>query len=259
MYLAGTTSSHYFIASGGHQTLIGGGQDAFLVKFSNTGVREWGTFYGGSSDEIGTSCGADDFGNVYLAGFTTSDSSIASGGYQNVYGGGDSDTFLAAFDSSGIGLWSTYYGGPAEDQGLACAIQDSSFVYLAGATRSTSDISYLGHQHAYGGTRDGFLVKFDLTDFHAGIAFPESQNPNFALWPNPFSGGNLNLLSPLTGNATVKLYDAIGRLHNTWNVQLTKGPAPLQLELPKGLANGNYSVLLKVNGLSTFQQITIVQ
>ena len=39
--------------TGAHQTTYGGDYDAFLVKFNSSGVRQWGTYYGGTGDDNG--------------------------------------------------------------------------------------------------------------------------------------------------------------------------------------------------------------
>src|SRR5690606_12750017 len=89
VYLAGRTQSANNIASGGHQNTYGGGQyDAYLVKFNSAGLRQWATYYGGSSTDYGNSCNTDSNGNVYLSGYTNSTTDIASGGHQNTNGGG---------------------------------------------------------------------------------------------------------------------------------------------------------------------------
>lgn len=74
----------------------------FLVKFDSTGVRYCATYYGGPVSCNVVSLGAENGGNVYLAGITDSQSMIASGGYQNTFGGGSFDGFLAKFSSCGI-------------------------------------------------------------------------------------------------------------------------------------------------------------
>ncbi len=162
IYLLGTTTSTSSIAMGGHQNTFGGGNDdAFLVKFNNAGVRQWATYYGGSSNDWGTSCTVDGSDNVYLVGYTESTSEIAAGGHQNTYGGGFRDAFLVKFNSEGIQQWATYYGGSEIDYGFSCAVDGAGNVYLAGESSSTSDISFGGHQNTYGGgDRDAFLVKF---------------------------------------------------------------------------------------------------
>jgi hypothetical protein len=172
VYLAGTTSSTSGIASGGHQNTHGGGSngfyimDAFLVKFNSTGVRQWATYYGGSSVDVSQSCAVDGSGNVYLAGGTNSTGDIASGGHQNTHGGGSNgwyitDAFLVKFNSVGVRQWGTYYGGSSPDGSYSCAVDVSGNTYLAGITESTSGIASGGHQNTTGGSSDAFLVKFN--------------------------------------------------------------------------------------------------
>ncbi len=164
VYLAGFTNSTTGIATGGYQNTYGGGMpDAFLVKFNNSGVRQWATYYGGSGEDYGHYCATDSSGNVYLAGYTESTTRIASGGYQNTYGGGNNDAFLVKFNSIGARLWATYYGGNSNDFALSCVTDRNGNVYLAGYTGSTNGIaSSSGHQNNYGGgTYDAYLAKFN--------------------------------------------------------------------------------------------------
>ena len=168
VYLSGTTNSQNNIASGGFQNTIGGPftGDAFLVKFNSAGSRQWATYYGGSGFEYGNSCAIDAFGNVYLAGTTTSTTNITFGGFQNTFGGpvNTQDAFLVKFNSAGIRQWATYYGGTENDQGQSCVVDANSNVYLAGATQSTTNITFGGFQNTFGGGSslgDAYLVKFN--------------------------------------------------------------------------------------------------
>ena len=171
VYLSGKTESQTGIASGGHQNIFGGGQlDAFLVKFNNSGVRLWSTYYGGYGNEDGISITTDGLGNVYLSGITGSQTGIASGGHQNLYGGGQYDAFLVKFNSSGVRQWGTYYGGVSYDGGRSVATDAAGSVYLAGVTESTSGIASGGHQNTYGGgTSDAFLVKFNQSKINGYV------------------------------------------------------------------------------------------
>src|SRR5690606_30019464 len=119
---------------GGHQNILGGNFDAYLVKFNSVGVRQWATYYGGANSDEGYSCSTDGTGNVYLAGPTTSTSNIASVGHQNTIGGGQYDAFLVKFNSLGVRQWGTYYGGTGDDFGYSCATDNSGNVFLAGKT-----------------------------------------------------------------------------------------------------------------------------
>lgn len=167
-YLTGQTASSANIASSGaHQNVYGtGSSDAFLVKFNSSGIRQWGTYYGGNNTDAGRSITTDAAGNVYLAGQTASAAGIATpGSHQPVYGGNSGDGFLAKFDSNGIRQWATYYGGYQQDNILACVSDLSGNVYVSGEAQSDTGtvIATPGsHQpvHAAPGA-DAFLVKFN--------------------------------------------------------------------------------------------------
>lgn len=163
VYSCGTTTSTSGIATGSaFQTALGGGQDGFLVKFTNTGVRRWGTYYGGSSTDLASFITAENTDKyIYISGTSASTSGISSGGHQNSYGGGAADAYLVKFDSAGTRSWATYYGGSAYDEGLGCRVNAAKEVYLCGTTSSSTNIAYNGVQNSYGGASDAYLVKFD--------------------------------------------------------------------------------------------------
>ena len=165
IYLAGQTASpgnlaqtNGNIALGGHQNTFGGNQDAFLAKFNTNGTRQWGTYYGGTSLEVGYSCIVDGADNVYLAGVTVSSNAIATATAYQTSRGGSSDAFLVKFNSAGARQWGTYYGGSSAETALGCTVDAQNNVYLAGNTESTNNIATTGA--VYGGLRDGLLVKF---------------------------------------------------------------------------------------------------
>jgi Secretion system C-terminal sorting domain/Beta-propeller repeat len=163
IYLSGLTGtgSSSAIASGGFQNTSGGSIDAYLVKFNSSGVRQWGTYYGGSEYDAASSCALDNQGNIYLSGTTVSTSGIAAGGHQNTYGGGNLDAFLVKFNTSGVRQWATYYGGTADDRSLSCAVDNQGNVYVSGNTTSIAGIASGGHQNNNSGGFDAFLVKFN--------------------------------------------------------------------------------------------------
>jgi hypothetical protein len=163
VYLAGYTNSTTGIASGGFQNAYGGGTyDAFLVKFDASGNRLWATYFGYNNNDHAYAIAIDHAGNVYLAGGTSSVSGIASGGFQNTYGGGNYDAFLVKFDASGNRLWATYYGGAGWEEAYGVATDTAGNVFLAGFTNSSGGIASGGFQNSYGGgSYDSFLVKFN--------------------------------------------------------------------------------------------------
>ncbi len=123
----------------------------------------WGTYFGGSGDDQALGMGLDGSGNIYIDGFTSSVSGIATtGAYHTVYGGSTDDAFLAKFNSSGAIQWATYFGGSGDDVAFSIAIDGSGNVYIDGSTGSSSGIATSGvYQTTYGGgAYDAFLAKF---------------------------------------------------------------------------------------------------
>ena len=167
IYIVGETDLTSGIATAGtHQTINGGGSDGFLVKFNPSGVKQWGTYFGGSSAEGGNSCTIDALGNIYMTGMTFSSSGIATAGAHQTANAGFTDAFLVKFNSSGVRQWGTYYGGGGPDDGFSCTTDASGNVYMTGQAQqqmAASGIATPGsHQSAYGGGyNDAFLVKFD--------------------------------------------------------------------------------------------------
>lgn len=155
--------------------VFGGNYDAFLTKFNSNGVRLWGTYYGGTQGEVGKTCSADKYGNVYMAGDVTNYSATYAssiittpGSHQELFGGGYWDAFLVKFDPNGARIWGTYYGGLGEDYANGSACDTTGNIYITGLTKSangTSIATALSHQDAFAGgfAGDAFLVKFSQT------------------------------------------------------------------------------------------------
>jgi hypothetical protein len=166
VYLCGTTFSSTDIASTGAWDVTFGGnanRDAFIVKFNTNGTRVWGTYYGGSGEDYGYSLKIDFQGNIYILGWTTSSTDIASTGAWDI-SRSSADAFLVKFNSSGSRLWGTYYGGGGNDYGQVLNIDYMGNVYIGGYTSSSTDISSSGAWDAsYEGNTDAFLAKFSST------------------------------------------------------------------------------------------------
>jgi gliding motility-associated-like protein len=170
IYVAGQTSppSQAVISTSGvHQSAFGGGSfDAFLLKLTNAGTRQWCTFYGGGAGETYNWVTLDPSGDIYLTGTTTSTNNIATPcAYQQTYAGGAGDAFLARFTANGNRKWGTYYGGTGMEDWQTSSIDMMGNVYMTGYTSSSSGniIATPGsHQSVYGGgSFDGYMVKFD--------------------------------------------------------------------------------------------------
>ncbi len=178
VYIGGVTSSTNLISTAGsHQPnyggSIGGGipygiGDAFVSKFNASGIRQWGTYYGGAGDDGIYYLGVDLGGNIYFSGSTNTSTgtAIASMGcHQSVYGGGTNDAMFGKFDGSGQRLWGTYYGGSGLEEWCCCFVEKgNSNIYFSGITTSSgSNIATpCAYQNNIGGSKDAFLCKFNL-------------------------------------------------------------------------------------------------
>lgn len=163
IFLTGRTlSTNYITTLGTYQTTLGGNGDGYIVKFNSSGVRQWGTYYGGTGDEYSFGVAIDNNGNVFIAGATNSYTNIAStGAHQTIFGGGIFDGFIAKFDSTGAGNWSTYYGGGGEDQISAITTDALGYILVTGWTYSNSGIAVSGvHQTTMAGNCDVLIAKF---------------------------------------------------------------------------------------------------
>ncbi len=166
IFVTGYTGSTAAIAtSGAHQTIHGGGSyDAFITKFDGNGVKQWATYYGGSNHDYGQGIATDASGNIIISGQTYSTTAIAtSGAYQTIHGGGK-DAFIAKFNTNGVRLWASYYGGSGDDEGGAIATDAVGNVSITGFTLSINAIATIGaHQTTVdaGGLYDAFIAKFN--------------------------------------------------------------------------------------------------
>ncbi|HVT88938.1 MAG TPA: SBBP repeat-containing protein [Tepidisphaeraceae bacterium] len=166
------------------QTATNNDVDTFVLKFGPGGVPLWLTFYGGVGVDNGNDIATDSSGNVYIVGNTTSTAlampTTPVPTFDTQYGtngtNGATDAYLAKLNSNGVLVYSTYFGGTANDSATTVAVRHELVnnvfrdrVYFAGVTSSTANIA---SNRVEGGTFDtateGFLAEFDLANLGAG-------------------------------------------------------------------------------------------
>lgn len=101
-----------------------GDSDFYLVKYNNSGARQWNKTWGGSGFDYGYGMAFDSSENIYLAGDTES------------FGAGLQDICLVKYNSLGIFQWNVTWGGNLSDGCEAIALDSSNNIYLAGSTKN---------------------------------------------------------------------------------------------------------------------------
>jgi hypothetical protein len=208
-----TNSTSSISSSGAHQTTLGGGRDAFLVKLNGSGLRQWATYYGGTGTENGNTIAVDSNRNIFLIGNTTSTTNISTTGVHQQSIGGGLDAFLVKFNSQGVRQWATYYGGSGIEEGILLAVDKVGNIFAGGSTNSTTGISTTGtHQSTLAGTYDGYFAKFNTSGVRQWATYYGGNSDDFALGLTLDSSNNIlitgNTISS-TGIATTGAFKTV--------------------------------------------------
>lgn len=165
IYMGGLTHSNAGIATNAtHQIAYGGSSDGFLAKFNENGDLKWSTYYGGTgSDVVRAVTFNDSF--VYIAGQSSSSSSIASlNGAQSIKHG-LINGFTAKFSKNGKLVMGTYIGGNGVDDLRDVKTNTQGSIFVGGLTQSTGMLATNNAAQPFfgGGGFDGFLAKIHDT------------------------------------------------------------------------------------------------
>ncbi|MBL7975884.1 MAG: hypothetical protein JNJ85_13295, partial [Candidatus Kapabacteria bacterium] len=137
--VTGASKSTDLVFAGAQNPNNRGDNDAVIIKFLGTnGNKQYGTFYGGSTTDVGLSVKIDTEGKVVITGTTLSSDFPVNNGPYTVYMG-KKDAFVMRCEPSNFKtIWSTFYGGFEDDYLVALALDDRNNVYLCGDTKSNS-------------------------------------------------------------------------------------------------------------------------
>lgn len=151
---------------------LGTTRDAFLVKYSSSGVAQWLTRVAASGAEVGRGLVLDSTG-VYMVGEFTSGTMTAYNADGTAFGttftrAGSDEAFIVKYTLTGTVSWFTRVSSTALDEGYAIALDSAGGLVVAGSTQGTATTAYNSDGTAFGttitttGLVDGFVVKYSI-------------------------------------------------------------------------------------------------
>jgi hypothetical protein len=167
-YITGSSFSTDFPLANAFQKTIGGGQDAFVARLAPGGsALTFSTYLGGSggtvgNPEAGQGIALDSQGSVYVAGVTPSANFPILSALQPSLDAG-LDAFVTKLSSTGILLYSTYFGGSGIDEANAIAVDSNDRAFVVGYTASTDLPIMGGFQSSNGGDYDAFIAELSAS------------------------------------------------------------------------------------------------
>ena len=156
------------------QGTLTGISNSFILKFTNSGVLVWATYYGGNGDDWANSITTDVTGNLFVTGKTSSTNlptlNPGASAYFKNTNSGSSDCFILKFANSGVRSWGTYYGGSGYDSGFSISTDVTGNVFVSGGTYSLNFPTLNPGSSAYfQGTCAGNIDLFFSSFTNAGI------------------------------------------------------------------------------------------
>jgi len=123
-------------------------------------VLVYSTYFGGTGTvDYANAITVDPAGNAYVTGRTTSTDLLVVGGTTGA-NAGLMDGFILKLDPKGTTvIYSTYFGGSANDEGHSIAIDPAGNAYVTGFTSSPDFPIVNAFQKTRGGSLDAFLLK----------------------------------------------------------------------------------------------------
>ncbi len=160
----------------GFQAAFGGGAtDAFLMKFSASGLSiAYSTYLGGGDEDDAYGVAVDGSHNAYVTGLTYS-ADLPLANPVQAANGGAGDAFLAKVNTGVAGagslVFSSYLGGTGLDQGNGIAVDGAGNTYVTGATNSAGLATAAVLQGTNAGLGDAFVAKYSTSSATPGVMY----------------------------------------------------------------------------------------
>jgi hypothetical protein len=214
-------------AHGGNIHLNGG--DGFVMLLDTSGVILWSTYIGGSDLEVIESVEVDNDDNIYICGYTDSENfPVTANATQPVYGGGESDGFIAKISNNGNLLYSSFIGDNLTDSFTDIKIKSNGTVVVLGTTNSPSlNTTENAYQTTFGGGNDLLILQFSSNFTQTEmISYWGSQDMEYASNLELDSNDNLIITGNIIGDHLLiqnALYDQFGGVRDIFILKLNIG------------------------------------
>jgi hypothetical protein len=147
---------------GGGALTSAGGMDAFIAKFNSAGTHQWSARFGDTADQQIDNVAVPSSGSdVYATGRFAGAINFGGGALNSA---GQTDAFLAKFNSAGTHQWSQRYGGTSFDYGADVDATTSAVVL---AVNFNGSINFGGSTLTSAGSQDIAVARFTTAGAHA--------------------------------------------------------------------------------------------
>jgi uncharacterized delta-60 repeat protein len=163
--IAADSSGNVYI-TGYETTQTAGYSDIFIVKYNTSGVIQWQRRLGGANDDRGSGIAVDGSGNVYITGYEASQTA------------GNTDIFIAKYNTSGVIQWQRRLG-TSDELGSGIAVDGSGNVYITGyeATQTTGNYDVFVAKYNTSGVVQ-WQRRLGGTDFDYGLGIAVDGSGN---------------------------------------------------------------------------------
>ena len=227
-----------YIAGGTYGNFDGqtssGRWDVFLTKYDPSGTKIWTKLLGTSGDDIAYGLTTTDDGSIYVSG----DTNGSLDGQQ--HNGGNSDAFVAKYDSNGSRIWTKIFGTSSFDgaNNVVASSGSGTSIYVVGETLGNLN----GQTNNNVGLSDAFVIK--LTDTPS-LSF---SGKTFSLVENSILGKSVGTLSATSPASKSITYSMTGG-----NIDVDKdGKSAFKINSSNGVITVNDSGDLNYEATKTF-------
>ncbi|MCX7017188.1 MAG: hypothetical protein NTW86_32265, partial [Candidatus Sumerlaeota bacterium] len=156
-----TNSPDFPTMPGAFQTVLKGGSDTFVSKFSPTGSLVASTLLGGSGSEITEGIAVTPASEIIISGNTNStDFPVTATALQPANGDWTDGYLVKVSNDLSTALYATYWGGSGSDSARDTAADSAGNLYFAGQTQSPNFPLHAAAQSALKGGADMGLARF---------------------------------------------------------------------------------------------------